>query len=65
MALTVADIRQRLAQASSEEFEVLERSLRADTRKGVQAALVQTRRRLEAEAAEKARVAELTRSRRP
>ena len=59
MALTVADIRQRLAQASSEEFEVLERSLRADTRKGVQAALVQTRRRLEAEAAEKARVAEL------
>lgn len=53
---TIADIKNRLAQADEAEFQVLERSLRADTRKGVQAALKSARRRLEAQAAEEARL---------
>lgn len=56
MSQTVADIRQRLSQATAEEFAVLERSLCADTRKGVQSALVQTRRRLKAEQEEQQRL---------
>lgn len=59
MAQTVADIKARLARVSREEFAVLERSLIADTRKGVQNALAATRRRLDAEDAERARVAAL------
>lgn len=58
---TVADIRQRLAHVSAQEFEVLERSLRADTRKGVQQALEQTRRRLAGQLAERQRLEELYR----
>lgn len=59
MAQTVADIKARLARVSRDEFEVLERSLIADTRKGVQNALAATRRRLDAEEAERERVAVL------
>lgn len=56
MSQTVADIRARLAKVTAEEFAVLERSLCADTRKGVQQALVQTRHRLEAAKAEQLRL---------
>lgn len=59
MAQTVADIKARLAAVDAAEFAVLERFLCADTRKGVQQALAVTRRRLEAEAAERNRVAGL------
>ena len=55
MSQTVADIRARLSKVTAEEFAILERSLCADTRKGVQQALTQTRHRLEAEGAEKQR----------
>ena len=43
MSQTVADIRARLSKVTAEEFAILERSLCADTRKGVQQALTQTR----------------------
>lgn len=56
MSLTVADIRARLQAANAEEFAVLERSLVADTRKGVRQALEVARRRLEAEAQERDRL---------
>lgn len=56
MSQTVADIRSRLAKVSAEEFKVLERSLCADTRKGVQIALEHTRHRLAAEQKERDRV---------
>lgn len=56
MSQTVADIRARLSKVTAEEFAILERSLCADTRKGVQQALTQTRHRLEAEGAEKQRL---------
>jgi ribonuclease HII len=59
MPQTVADIRARLKAADAEEFEVLERSLRGDVRKGVQNALAQTRKRLQAEAAERERLSGL------
>lgn len=59
MAQTVADIQARLRNATQEEFAILERSLCADTRKGVQQALAVARRRLEAEKAEAARLARL------
>lgn len=54
---TAAEIKSRLQRADEREFSVLERSLMADTRKGVQVALRTARRRLEAEAAERARLA--------
>lgn len=56
---TVSDIKKRLSAASAEEFAVLERSLCADTRKGVQSALAVAKRRLAAEQAERERVAQL------
>lgn len=52
---TVSDIRKRLSGASAEEYAVLERSLCADTRKGVQNALAVAKRRLAAEQAERER----------
>ena len=55
--LTVPEIRRKLQAASAEEFAVLERSLVADTRKGVRQAVEVARRRLEAEAAEAKRLA--------
>ncbi len=56
MGPTVAEIRARLQRADEAEFEVLERSLIADTRKGVRAALETARHRLAAAAAEEARL---------
>lgn len=56
MAQTVTDIVARLRKANKEEFAVLERSLRADTRKGVQNALKTAKKRLESEEAEKKRI---------
>ncbi len=56
MGPTVAEIKKRLQQADEAEFEVLERSLVADTRKGVRAALETARHRLAAVAAEQARL---------
>ena len=56
---TVSDIKRRLSSANAEEFAVLERSLMADTRKGVQAALAVARRRLQVEAKERNRVSSL------
>lgn len=56
---TVSDIRKRLSEASAEEYAVLERSLCADTRKGVQNALAVAKRRLAAEHAERERVSQL------
>ena len=55
--LTVPEIRRKLQEADAAAFAVLERSLVADTRKGVRAAVEVARRRLEAEAAEAARLA--------
>ncbi len=56
MGLSVADIKARLQLADEQEFAVLERSLLADSRKGVQAALQSTRKRLAAQAAEQKRL---------
>lgn len=56
MEQTVEDIRKRLQAADAEELAVLERSLVADTRKGVLSALATARRRIDAEAAESRRI---------
>lgn len=58
---TVADIRALLQEAGAEEFAVLERAFKADTRKGVVQALQAARKRLEAQAAEQRRVEALYR----
>lgn len=57
--LTVPEIRAKLQTANEDEFAVLERSLVADTRKGVRQAVEVARRRLAAEAAEAARLASM------
>lgn len=54
---TAQDIVDRLREADEAEFATLERSLAADTRKTVQRALASARRRIEAERAERERVA--------
>ncbi len=59
MGPTVAEIRQRLQEADAREFAVLERALVADTRKGVRDAVEVARRRIEAEQAERERLASL------
>lgn len=56
MPTTIAEIREMLKNASEEEFEAMERSLVADTRKGVRSALESTRRRLAGERAERMRL---------
>lgn len=56
MAITVAEIRKLLQQADERELEALERSLAADTRKGVKDALAVARRRIDAERAERKRL---------
>ncbi len=56
MDLSVGEIKQMLSQATDEDFAVYERSLAADTRKGVQTALRQNRKRLDALAQERARL---------
>jgi ribonuclease HII len=59
MTQTIADIKKRLAHIDASDFAVLERSLRSDTRKGIQEALAVCRRRLEAEIAEANRLREM------
>ena len=59
MGTTVAEIKRRLQEADAQEFAVLERSLVADTRKGVRSAVEVARRRLAAEQAEQERLAGL------
>lgn len=54
--LTVPEIKRKLQEADAEAFAVLERSLVADTRKGVRTAVEVARRRLAIEAAERERV---------
>lgn len=54
--ITVEQIREQLRCASADEFAVLERSLAADTRKGVRQAVDAARARLAAAAAEQARL---------
>jgi ribonuclease HII len=61
MKQTIADIRKRLDEADEEQFAVLERALAADTRKGIKQALERTRKRLDAEAAERDRIQRLYR----
>lgn len=58
-AQSAHDIAIRLRAADDEEFAVLERSLAADTRKTVKAALASTRRRLAAQAEERTRIERL------
>ena len=57
MSLTVAEIKLRLQEADESELAVLERSLVADTRKGVKTALQTARRRVAAQVAEERRLA--------
>lgn len=59
MAMTVPEIRELARLADKQELAALERSLAADTRKGVQAAIAAAHKRLEAEQAERDRVAAL------
>lgn len=59
MGTTVAEIKHRLQTADQAEFEVLERSLVADARKGVRQAVEVARRRLAAEQAEHDRLANM------
>lgn len=59
MGPTVSDIKRRLQEADIQEFAVLERSLVADTRKGVRSAVEVARRRIDAEKAEHDRLASL------
>lgn len=54
--LTVAEIKKKLQEADAETFAVLERSLVADTRKGVRSAVEVARRRIDAELREQERV---------
>ncbi|MDO4532963.1 MAG: ribonuclease HII [Coriobacteriia bacterium] len=58
---TVVEIRELLQAADAEEYAVLARAFKSDTRKGVQNALHAAKKRLEAVEAERARVAELYR----
>lgn len=59
MKQTIADIRKRLDEADEEQFAVLERALAADSRKGIKQALERTRKRLDAQAAERDRIRRL------
>ncbi len=61
MLTTVAEIQKLLRNANEDEFAALERSLVADTRKGVRNAVDAARRRLSAERAERDRLAGLYR----
>ena len=58
-ALTIAQIKERIAQADEKALEALERAYASDSRKGVQQALKSARSRLDAQAFEIARVREL------
>ena len=54
--LTISDIKERLQKVDQKNFDILERSLAADTRKGVQNALKATKARLETEHLEEMRL---------
>ncbi len=54
--LTVAEIKRKLQAADADSFSVLERSLQADTRKGVRNAVEVARRRIDAERIEHERL---------
>lgn len=55
-ALTIAQIKERIAQADEDALEALERAYASDSRKGVQQALKSARSRLEARAQELERI---------
>lgn len=59
MELTIAQIKEMLLHANAQELSIMERSLGADTRKGVQSALQQAKRRCEAAEKEAARLRHL------
>lgn len=59
MNMTIPEIKALLDKADEQEFRALERSLAADTRKGVAAALASTGKRLATEKRERERVEEL------
>lgn len=59
MGPTVAEVKEKLQHADAAEFAVLERSLVADTRKGVRSAVETARRRIAAELAEAQRLADM------
>lgn len=59
MGMTVSEIRAKLQAADAAELAALERSLAADERKGVRQAVETARRRVEAQAAEEARLESL------
>lgn len=56
---TLTSIRKRLQDATADEFKILERTLLADTRKGVQVALKAARNRIEAEQLEQDRLRQM------
>lgn len=56
---TVAELKARLEAANAEEFSVLERALRADTRKGIVRALDAARKRIGSQEAERRRLESL------
>ncbi len=57
--LTVSELKKMLQKASPSEFQALERSLAADTRKGVRNAIDAARKRIDAELAEARRLDEM------
>lgn len=59
MELTIAQIKAMLQSANAQELAIMERSLGADTRKGVQTALKQARHRCETAEKEAARLTQL------
>ena len=58
-APTIAELKARLKSATADEYAALERAFAADTRKGVLNAFASAKKRLEAEAAEAARLESL------
>ena len=56
MGMTVQEIRALLREADEQQLSVLERTLAADTRKGIRSALQVARRRVDAERAERERL---------
>ncbi len=57
--LTVAEIKKMLCESDEDSFKVLERSLQADTRKGVKNAIEVARRRIESERNERMRLEQM------
>ena len=57
--LKIQEIKQILTDATPENFAAIERSLAADQRKGVRAAVESARKRIEREEAERKRIAQM------